>query len=916
MKNIFEIILQEINTQRLMRNTAQLLEIEKGQTFEDYRNAAGFTAGLIKDAGISDCKIIDFPADGKTVCQDKRMPLAWNAGKGRLTIKKSPIKFDDPVIADFARHHFHLVKGSVSTPQEGLHVRIITETQLFSGENAKECLVVANPFTPPRQKLLTAALDLGAIGLVTDYLTGRYDTPDGIQWVTACTEGSNWHVQSDDRPFICFSISPRTGDQLRQAASTGEVTALVECDGVRSEGELPLVTALIPGRQEKELWILSHLYEPLSNDNSNGVIASIEIAHTLKKLSDSGVIPPFEFSLRLVFAMELYGFAAFADKIGATGRKKVIGAINTDSIQVSAGSKTNVFLAPPGTPFFGNNLMEQAIDDCRPLLKSSINRVVEEGMYADDTSLSDPTTGIPTLWPLGPGAWWHNSEQKMNIIDPTVFSSSTAFIAVWVASVLTVNRKTMPTVLAESVIRARKHLLEEASRILKAHASGELRNSRSLKTEISERMAYRLKRDIAALADLRKVSNLQTIADEIKSLEKAAREIISGLRYHLRNIKLPLSSLQSDKWFEYASSIIPKRTTVGFPYDLASIPKEARIPLPDGMIYGPFARIFANMDGTKDLRELMREAEWETGAVISSAQIKKYITAISYLTDYGYLKTTFKRQYGKQEIVKALKKAGVNTGDLLMVHASLSKFGVIKGGVETVLDAMLECVGEKGTLLFPTFTRPYIYFEGTTIRDYGYRPYDPADPGLIWVGSVPKAALKRKTAVRSAHATHSVAGIGPLAKKCLAGHLENDPPTCRRSPFGKLLDFKGKVLYFGSGLAPTTFLHFLEDELDLPYLGNAVCRVKDGDNTRTILIPKHLPGHRDFYVSNAENSKFFKKAKTRGLKIKESSFGLGKIQLVDVKKLYEIGVRIIKEDPDVFLCDSKECIFCSKNKTR
>ena len=913
MKKLFEKIMKEISTSRLMGNTSKLLEIEKGQTFETYRRAAEFTAGLIKDAGIGNCEIIDFPADGKTVYQDKRMPMAWHATKGKLTIKKSPIKFSDPVVADYERHPFHLVKGSVSTPKEGLHVGIITEAQLFSGEDAKGCLVMLNPFTWPRAKILSAALDLGAIGLVIDFLHGRYDTPDGIQWVTACTEGNHWHVQSDDRPFICFSVSPRTGDLLRQATTEGEVTALVECDGVRSKGTLPMVTALIPGRQEKELWIISHLYEPLSDDNCNGVVASIEIARALSKLSESGMIPPFEFSLRLIFAMELYGFAPFADKIGEAGRKKVIGAINTDALQVSADSKLNIYLAPPGTAFFGNNLMEKAVDECVPVLKAPVNSVIEEGMYGDDTFLSDPSVGIPTLWPISPGKWWHNSEQKMNIIDPAVFASATAFVGAWAASVLTVSRKNMPFVLSESATYARKHLQEEAKRILKAYTSGELRNSScSLKTEIRERMAYRLKRDTAALADFRKVSNLPVITDEIKSLESDVRKIISDLERQTSNMKPADKVIHNDKWFEYAASIIPKRAAIGFPYDLAAVPKDERIALPDGMFYGSFAIVFANMDGKKNLQQIIRETEWETNEIVSSPQIKKYITAISYLTDYGYLKTTFKEQYGKNEIVKALKKAGVKEGELLMVHASLSKLGVIKGGAETVIEAMLECVGEKGTLLFPAFTNPYVYFEGVTVKGSTYRPYDPSDSSLVWTGAVSKAVLKRKAVIRSAHATHSVVGIGPLAEKCLAGHLENDPPTCRRSPFGKLLDFNGRILYFGSGLAPTTFLHFMEDELDLPYLGNAICRVKDGDKTRTVLIPKHLPGHRDFYEEDAEHCKFFRKVKADGFKIKESTMGLGKVQLIDAKEFYKLGIRALKADPNLLLCDDKECLFCSK----
>lgn len=917
MNKIFNEIGGTINKKWLMKNIARLTEIELGQTFKNYHSAAKFTVGLIKEAGIENAEIINFPADGKTVYQDKRMPLAWNVTKGRLTIKKSTVKFENPVIADYERHPFHLVKGSVSTSKDGVNVRIITETQLFSGEDAKGCLVILNPFTRPLAKILSAALDLGAIGLVSDFLRDRYDTPDGIQWVTACTEGNHWHVQSDDRPFICFSVSPRVGDLLRQSASEGEVMALVECDGIRSEGELPLVTALIPGKQDKELWILSHLYEPLSDDNSSGVIASIEIARVLKELSKSGVIPRFEFSLRLVFGMEMYGIAAFADKIGTSGRAKVIGAINTDSMQVSQGAKTNVFMAAPGTGFFGNNLMEYAIEKCRTNLEIAINCIVEEGMYADDTFLSEPTNGIPTLWFLGNGKWWHNSEQKMDIIDSTTFLSSIAVVGMWTAAVLTVNSETLPAVLPVSGTYAIKHLQEEAQRILDAYASGELRITASLNAEIHERIEYRLKRDIESLADFCEVLDSPLIDAEIERLKIEARQIITAIEMQIKNIRVTGKNINNDKWFEYSVSIIPKRSTIGFPNDLAAVPKEERIPLPDGMIYGPFARIYANMDGKKTLQRLVREAEWETNTVISSSQIKKYITAIAYLTDYGYIKTTFNKQYNRNDIVHALKNVGVKEGDLLMVHSSLSSFGVVKGGSDTVINAMLECVGENGTLLFPAFTRPFTYFEGEVVKGAGYRPYDAAMTDLVWVGSVPKAFLQRTGVVRSKHATHSVAGFGPLAEKCLLEHRESDAPMCKRSPFGKMLEFNGKILHFGSDLGSTTFLHFLEDEVNSLYLGNAICRIKDGEKIRTTLIPKHLPGHRDFYIKNAEKCKFFKKVVADGLEIKKTIMGLGNIQLMDVEKLYEHGIKAIKEDPNIFLCDDPQCLFCSKyNKKR
>ena len=912
MNATFKKILKEVNTSWLMENSRRLMGIELGQTFDHYHASAQFTAGLIKEAGLENCETIEFPADGKTVHQDKRMPLAWRASIGKLTIKKSPNPFDNPVVADYRRHPFHLVKGSVATPSGGLNARIITEDQMFAGQDAAGCLIMLNPFTWPRAKILGAALDLGAIGLVSDFLKGRYETPQGIQWVAACTEGSHWHAQIDDRPFICFSVSPETGDQIRAAAGAGELVAHVECDGSRYEGSVPVVTALVPGRQEKELWILSHLYEPMIDDNSSGVVGSIEIARVIKKLVESGEIPPMEFSLRLVFAMEMYGFAAFAEKLRAGGGHKSIGAINTDSF---AADKVNIFMAPPGTPFYGNYLMEKITDEYKGQMEPALLDVALQGKYSDDMFLSDPTVGVPTLWAIGAGKWWHNSESKINILSPVSFSRIVAFVGTWAASTLTINRETLPLAVAEASAYAKKHLLDEAKIILNSYASGELRISSDIVKEVGERMEHRMRLEAERLADFKDICDSPLIGREIESLEAEARGIIADLGRRIEAILPHSTRLKNDKWLDYAASIVSSRATIGFPYDLAVVPKAERTPLPEAVIYGPLANILSNMDGKKNLRRLIREAEWETGKTFSSSQIKRYVTAISYLTDYGYLKTEFKKALRKKDILDAVREAGIAEGDLVIAHSGLSSFGRIEGGAETVIDAILEAVGPKGTVLFPTFTASFIYFDGTLNKNRRYRPFDKNDPSQVTVGKIPQTFLRRKGIYRSEHPTHSVAGIGPLAEKCLGGHKEKDPPTGESSPFAKLLEFKGKILHLGSELSSTTFLHFIEDEMSLPYLGSAVCRIKDRNGEiRTVLVPRHLPGHRGFYEPGAENSKFFKKAKSQGLEIKEVSAGLGKVLSMEAEALHEIGVKLVQKEPDIFLCDSADCVFCASNK--
>ena len=76
---------------------------------------------------------------------------------------------------------------------------------------------------------------------------------DAVYWCNAGTEYGNWHVVADDRDFISFQISPRTGFALRQACEKGSVIVHAVSDGHRYETTLPAVTALLPGQDSREV---------------------------------------------------------------------------------------------------------------------------------------------------------------------------------------------------------------------------------------------------------------------------------------------------------------------------------------------------------------------------------------------------------------------------------------------------------------------------------------------------------------------------------------------------------------------------------------------------------------------------------------------------------------------------------------
>ncbi|NOX44142.1 MAG: AAC(3) family N-acetyltransferase, partial [Caldiserica bacterium] len=56
----------------------------------------------------------------------------------------------------------------------------------------------------------------------------------------------------------------------------------------------------------------------------------------------------------------------------------------------------------------------------------------------------------------------------------------------------------------------------------------------------------------------------------------------------------------------------------------------------------------------------------------------------------------------KDDIVRGLRELGLEVGAIVGVHSSLSSFGYVEGGADAVIDALLEVVGEEGTVVMPT----------------------------------------------------------------------------------------------------------------------------------------------------------------------------------------------------------------------
>ncbi len=887
--------LSRVNLPKIIKETEELSEREFGCTTPCNNRGAEYVYELLKKEGF-DAEFLRFPSDGKTDFADKRTPIAWDVSRAFAKIEKSPIKFSDPIIADYQRHPFSVVKHSVLEGGVREHVRLVTEAQVWAGEDCRGALVLFGNKTDPRSSVLTPILDLGAIGYVSDMVPCAPDTPDAIHWINASTDDHlHWHVQSEDRDFIGFAVSPRVGAMLRSAVEAGEVLLHIECDGRRYEGEMDAVTATLPGKSERELWLLAHVAEPLATDNSVGVISAIESLRIIRDLINEGKIDRPEYTVRVAFGMELYGFAAIAEHFGGYLGDRAIGAINLDGLEVDGGpGEIKLFQPPYSAPFFGGYVLRSLLMAYELAFPKTERFVSVSSNVGDDAFLSDPTTGLPTVWALhnvnSTNSFHHSSVRGMDFLVPDKFARSIALTVTFTLSMTGALPALLP-VLTEEALGFAKKTVENCVAEAK------------LAPLLKDKIAWAYNGETKKLLDFEKLIGKE-------AAQRLAQRLI------MPEYKISLSE-ELTPWQKYASGIVAKRETRGIPHDLVRVPKAKRKTLPDAAIYGAMGFIVCAMDGEKNLFDVITESLWEAGRIGSDKDYKRYVDAVSHLAECGYVSLEDKGVLGRNDIIACLKKLGIEEGDNIVVHSSLSGAGYIEGGAETVIGAFLELVGDKGTMLTPTFNAPYVAFEGNLNKSNRMRPYSYGDTSSIRTGAIPKAMIKSFGAKRGKNATHSFAGIGPMTEYCIGAHEFLDPPVSRNSPLEKLAEIGGKMVFFACGLAPSTFIHCFEDRYDCEFLDNAVIKyIDDGGRLRTAVHKRHLPGCRDFYSYRGPESKFYKRALELGLDLKCEKLGIAEVYVMDVKNAFEVADRVFSENRNITLCDSPDCLFCSKYREK
>jgi len=166
-------------------------------------------------------------------------------------------------------------------------------------------------------------------------------------------------------------------------------------------------------------------------------------------------------------------------------------------------------------------------------------------------------------------------------------------------------------------------------------------------------------------------------------------------------------------------------------------------------------------------------------------------------------------EFNREEMALDLEGMGLREGDTVLVHSSLSSIGYVPGGAETVIDALMEAVGDDGTVVVPTLTGQ--------MSDSPENPPAFSSDRPSWTGTIPEALRKREGACRSHHPTHSVAAIGKRARKVTEGHEYAMTPCGSDTPYLKVAEAQGKILFLGATLNSNTTFHSVEELAKLYY---------------------------------------------------------------------------------------------------
>ncbi len=245
----------------------------------------------------------------------------------------------------------------------------------------------------------------------------------------------------------------------------------------------------------------------------------------------------------------------------------------------------------------------------------------------------------------------------------------------------------------------------------------------------------------------------------------------------------------------------------------------------------------------------------------------------------------------------------------MIIHASLSSLGYVRGGAMAVLAALLDTCG---TIIMPAFTCQSMVWplvgppaNGMT---YGKPEYADANRHAAFyhselpihadVGVIAETLRRQSVAMRSAHPVLSFVAAGTHAPEILASQTLEQP----LAPIEWLQHHDGDVVLIGVGHTRNIGLHFAEKLANRKqFMRWAIAQDIGSLDVRALRLP-NFPGCSDGFdaiepeIARATTS---------------VTIGRATVRRVPLGMLIPIAVGWISDEPDALLCDRPDCERCN-----
>ncbi|MEA2063850.1 MAG: M28 family peptidase, partial [Gemmatimonadota bacterium] len=328
---------------------------------------------------------------------------------------------------------------------------------------------------------------------------------------------------------------------------------------------LDFTTGVIPGtvEPEKEVWFIQHLHEVGAHDNASGVACVLELARALLALSKTGRIEPPKRTVRLLFAWEIYGFAAHMDA-NPDFHRNAICAMNPDMV----GGDPDIcrtwlqyYSNPQSNPSFTDEL---GLDLVRQVYAGHPRWHYESVPFmVNDNFVAEPMIDIPcpALISLR-DRYYHTSSDTPEHLNPEVMGEMSALMGAY-AYTATNGGADAAVELADLVFRTGARNL--------ADLCAEGRDS----AEYDGRASYLLMIEKGRLDSLGGLAlnddERKTVVAKIEPLKKKLETLAQAVRPEGPEFeRKPAGKLELK-----ADSLVPVRKLFG-PFALARVPEEVK----------------------------------------------------------------------------------------------------------------------------------------------------------------------------------------------------------------------------------------------------------------------------------------------------------------------------------------------------